>query len=271
MRRWNDVRRVGDWKWVLDLAQDRMNGCVKTEGFLDDLVVKVKLMEITIGQGVELASLRVDTKNALLLLVKLLLDVGTVSELQEDPGRSGRGRVLAGHEQSNHHVCNLMRRDLSAILVLALHEVPDHILFTFTGLSRLALSNSRTPFLNNLGVNLGHLLVSNISLPVMREWRPWEHEVDRAKSHIEVMVEVCKGGVELLADLLSLKGAGGGIDSQLGHGGHSIKFSLLWLQSLLGRLAGKFLVGSDILLDFAADKLDVGRKGGGGEAEFNEL
>lgn len=62
-----------------------------------------------------------------LLVVHGLIDVGPAGKLEQRPGRRGRRRVLAGHEEGNHDVGNLEVRQRSAVLVRLVLEGRDHV------------------------------------------------------------------------------------------------------------------------------------------------
>jgi len=63
----NNPVGVWDTHWRLDLTHNGVERGVKTESFLDDVVVEDKLAEGLIGEGPEVLS-----KNTLLLLIEVL-------------------------------------------------------------------------------------------------------------------------------------------------------------------------------------------------------
>lgn len=129
--------------------------------------------------------------------------------------------MLACHEKGNHHVGNLAVGDGCAVLVLAVpaarkekishqsknsskedtHQVPYHVLFS--GLRRGI--SGLTSLLDDGHVRFGHLLLRIIASPVLWKRCPWQHKVDRGEAHVEVVVEIGKGRVELVANLLALQ------------------------------------------------------------------
>lgn len=96
----------------------------------------------------------------------------------------------------------------------------------------------------------------------MGKRRPGEHEIDRGKSHVEVMIKCRKGGIKSTADLLALQGTRGGIDGNLSDGLANVERPLWLLERR--RVLNK-------IFDLFGDKFDVGSKRFGGKAKFDEL
>ena len=149
VRSGNDPVGASNGERVLDHAHNAVDGSVDTEGLLDDLSVKRQAAEVLVVEGLDGAVL-VQAKDLLLLLEKVILNIGSGGEAEKNPADGGRRAVLASHEQRNHHVGDFLVGDSLAVLVLAVHQVPDHVL--------LSVSRSRvarfTPFLDNIHVNL---------------------------------------------------------------------------------------------------------------------
>lgn len=256
----NDPVGAFDGEGVLDYAHDAVNRSVDAKSFLDNLSVQRETAEILVVEVLD-SAIGVDTKDLLLLLEKVVLNIGPGSETEENPADSGRGAVLASHEQSNHHVGNLAVGNVLAVLVGAVHQVPDHV-FLPVSRGQVALL---TPFLDNIHVHLGHLLLGSIASTVVRQRQPAELEVDRDKTTVEVVVELCETGIESFANLSALKGARGGVDGEFGESGWEVKGAVLGRETLGGCVLGEEVVG------FGADEFDVGAEGGRGQAELDEL
>lgn len=166
--------------------------------------------------------------------------------------------MLASHEQGNHHMGNLLIGDLLASLVLAVHQVPDHVRLAVLGLCLAAVASS----LDNLHVCFRHLTLSSVALAVLRERSPGKHEVDRGETHVEVVVKIGEGAVELGADFLALERATSSVDSQLGHGLGYIQLAGITLEP----------VGvCEEVLSLGGDDGNVGAESLGGQAELDEL
>ena len=115
--------------------------------------------------------------------------------------------MLAGHEESDHHVRDLNVRDRCAIFVGAGHEVPDHVIL-------IPLFAAVAPGLDDFRVCLRHSVLRVVAFSVVRQRRPGEHEVYWGEAHVEVVVEVGEAGVEPAADFFALEGARGGVDGE---------------------------------------------------------
>lgn len=46
MGRGNDVRRAGNWKRILDFAQERMDRPMETEGLSDDILMQGEIVNV---------------------------------------------------------------------------------------------------------------------------------------------------------------------------------------------------------------------------------
>jgi len=117
-----------DREGVLDHAHDAVNGSVNAKSLLDNLSVQRKAAEILVVEVLD-GAIGVQAKDLPLFLKKFILDVGSRSKAKQDPADSGGRAVLAGHKQGNHHVGNFLIGDSLAVLVFAVHQVPDHVLF----------------------------------------------------------------------------------------------------------------------------------------------
>ena len=73
--------------------------------------------------------------------------------------------MLAGHEERDHHACDLVFGDGGTVFVDAIHEVPEHVVGFSLGWVLAALAD-------NVGVDLGHFLLSNVALAVLGERSP---------------------------------------------------------------------------------------------------
>lgn len=234
----------------LDGAHDRVDRGVEAESLLDD-----GLVERELGKILKLQRGEVGTESLDLLLVELLHNVGVLGETEHDPRAGGRGRVLAGHEEGNHHMGDLVVGDGGAVLVGRVHEMLHHVVLGVIVVLVAAL-------LDGVHVDLGDGSLSVVTLAVPGERSPVKHEVDGGEAHIKVVVESGEGLVKLAADDAALEGVGGGEDGDLGH--------------LLGDIdnAGLALeVGAllEVVAHLARDDGDVGSEGLGGKSDLHEL
>jgi hypothetical protein len=138
-----------DGQRVLDHAHNAVNGSVDAESLFDNLSVQRKAAEVLIVEVLDRA-VGVQAKDLLLFLEQVVLDVGSGSKAEQDPADCGRRAVLSGHEQGDHHVGNLTVGNGLAVLVFAVHQVPDHVLFPVSGCGFAR----RTPFLDDIHVDL---------------------------------------------------------------------------------------------------------------------
>lgn len=248
---WDDEVGVGDGHRRLDLAEDRVDGSVEAEGLLEDGLVQCELADVLVGQGRE-----VGAQNTDLLLVEFLDDIGAGGEVKHHPGAGRRRRVLAGHEHGNHHVCNLLVGDRGAVLVNRCHKMADQVVLIL-----IRFVSSATG-LDDLRVCLGKNSLGAIASTVLRQRSPVKHEVDWGESHVEVVEEVGKYGVESGSDFLSLEGTGSGIDGDLRHGCGKVGLSAGALECW---------AGLDEVGDLVDDKGHVGLECLGGKTDFHEL
>jgi hypothetical protein len=260
VRGWDHPVGAFDGEGVFDDAHDAVDRGVDAEGLLDDLGVEGQAAEVLVVEGFDRA-VGVQAEDALLFFEKVFLDVGSGGEAEEDPADGGGRAVLAGHEERNHHVGNLAIGHGLAVLVFAVHQVPNHVLFP---VSRGRVARC-APFLDNVRVHLSHLLLGSITSAVVGQGQPAELEVDRDETAVEVVVEFCKAGVESFADLLALERARGGVDGEFGESGREVD----------GAAVGSEMLGRCILGEegdgLGGDEFDVGAEGGGGQAELDEL
>ena len=169
--------------------------------------------------------------------------------------------MLSGHEQGNHHVGNLAIGDSLAVLVYAVHQVPDHVLFPVGG----GGFARRTPLLDNFSVHLCHLLLRSITSAVVRERQPAQLEVDRDETTVKIVVELSKASVESFADFPALERARGSVDGQFGKSGREVKSAAAGSEALRGCILVEESLG------LASDEVDVGAEGSGSEAVLDEL
>lgn len=163
--------------------------------------------------------------------------------------------MLAGHEQSNHHVGDLVVRDGGAVLVHRCHEMlhnVEFIVFVAEGLS----------FLNGIHVDLGNGTLSVVTLAVPGERGPVQHKVDGGEAHVEVVVQVGQSLVKLVADKSALKSVGSSEDCNLGHSLGNVDGSRLALEG-----SGALEVGGNLV----GDDGNVGSERFGGKSNFHEL
>lgn len=160
-----------------------------------------------------------------------LPDVGAVSEVEEDPGTGGGAGVLAGHEKSDHDVGDfVVLEDLAAAVVLV-HERGNHIVFLFLSIEdcfefttwdqedeKKAYTRWVLPaFTDNVLVELTHLLVSSIPLPVTVERQPREQPMKGSETAVQIHVNLSEALINQAPDFLSLKSPSSGEDSDFGH------------------------------------------------------
>ena len=89
--------------------------------------------------------------------------------------------MLAGHEQSNHHVGNLMVGNRLAVLVRRGHEMLHHVVLAI-------IRSLSAAVLDNVHVDLSNSSLSVITLAVRREREPVKHEVVGCEAHVQVVV-----------------------------------------------------------------------------------
>lgn len=143
----------------------------------------------------------------------------------------------------------------SAILVSTRHQVPDHIL-------RVLLTTLLTTLANDVNISLGQLALRGVTLAVVRQWGPGQHEVNRGKTHIQIVIHFRKGRVESVPNFFTLQRAGGSIDGDFRNDLRDIECSFRLLES-----GG----GLDKIVDFVGDQGNVRAQRLGGETEFDEL
>ena len=247
----NVVGAVGH-KRLLDLAHNGVNRGVNTEGFLDDLSVQRQLGKVFVCQGGEILS-----ESRLLLLKELFDEAGVLSQTEEDPSDGRGGRVLTSHQKRNHDTSDLVLRDLCAILVLAVQQVPYHIV-----LALLSLGLTIPAPADDIGVQLDHSLTCVVTRTVVGKRGPGEHEVDGREAHVKIVVQFGKARVEGVTDLLALERAGGSVDGELSHDLGDIESALLSREGL---------VALDEVLGFFGDDGNVGAEGILGKTKLDEL
>lgn len=204
----DDEVGVGDAHVGLDLAEDGVEWWVHAESLLNDVHEVGALHDALVVERTEGAiGLAIDLD---LFVVELVGDLGVSCEVEKSPADGSHRSVLSSHEKRNHNVSNLGVVERAAILVRAVHEVRKHIRL-LVGVGILAA------LLDEVLVGLRDGLVGSVTLAVVRERNPWEHEVKGLETHIEVVVELCKLAIELIADFLALESAGSSEDGNLGY------------------------------------------------------
>lgn len=197
------------------------------------------------------------SESGLLLLEELLDEAGVLSQTEEDPSDGRGGRVLTSHQERNHDTSDLVLRDLFPILVLAVQQVPYHIVLALLPLG-LAIPSPA----NDIGVQLDHSLTCVVTRTVVGKRGPGEHEVDGREAHVKIVVQFGKARVEGVTDLLALKRAGGSVDGELSHDLGDIEGALLTLEGL---------VALDEVLGFFGDDGNVGAKSVLGKTKLDKL
>lgn len=245
----NDKLGTGDGHGRCDGAHDGVNGGVQAKSLLDNGLVEGQLGEVFVGQG-----RKVGAENTDLFLVELLHDLRVLGETEHDPRAGGGGRVLAGHEEGNHHVGDLVVGDLGAVLVGRVHQMGHDI--ESVGAALLAA------LLDFVHVDLGNGALGVITLLVPGERGPVQHEVDGGEAHVEVVVERSKGLVELVADLGALKSVGGGENGDLGQLRGEVDDA---------RLALEVGAALEVVGNLVGDDRSVGAEGFSGEGNLHEL
>jgi hypothetical protein len=149
VRRRNNPVGAFDGQRVLDHAHNAVNGSVDAKSFFDDLSVEGKAAEVLVVEVLD-GAVGIQAKGLLLFFEQVVLDVGSGSKAEQDPADCGRRAVLSSHEQGDHHVGDFTVGNSLAVLVFAVHQVPDHVLFPVSG-CRFA---RRAPFLDDIHVDL---------------------------------------------------------------------------------------------------------------------
>ncbi len=187
------VGTVGRLDRGFDFAHDGVDRRVQPEGLLDDLRVEGQPLQGVVGEGRQ-----VGPQHGPLLGVEFFRDVRAAGQPEDDPRDGRRGGVLPRHEEGNHHVSDFGVRDFTAVFVPARHEIPDHVV-------RVLLHPRLPPGADDIQVDLGHRALRIISLFVMRQRRPRQHEIDGGEPHVEIVIEIGKARVKLVADLFALQ------------------------------------------------------------------
>lgn len=245
----DDILGAGDGHGRLDGAHDGVDRGVEAESLLDDGLVERELGEILVLEGGKILAKVVD-----LFLVESFHNIRSGGETAHDPGAGGRRRVLAGHQQGNHHVGDFVIGNLGAVLVGGVHEMLHHILLAIIATSATAL--------HCVHVDLGDSSLGVITAVVPGEGSPVKHEVDGRKAHIQVVVEVGKLLVELVADLPALERVRGGEDGDLSHLGADVDNARLALE-----VGGTLEVAGNLV----GDDGHIGAESFGGEGNLHEL
>jgi hypothetical protein len=163
--------------------------------------------------------------------------------------------VLSSHEKRNHDTGNLVLGNLCAVLVLAIHQVPDHVVGILLCVASSALAH-------NLRVQVDHCLARIVACAVVGKRCPRKHKVDGREAHVEVVVEFGKLGVEGVSDFLALERVRGGVDGELSHDLWHVESTLVSLE---------VFVALDEILDFLCNDGNVGAEGFLCETELDKL
>lgn len=140
-------------------------------------------------------------------------------------------------------MCNLLIRHRLSVLVLASHQVGNHIR------APLLIKPSLPSIFDNIHVDLSHLCVRGVSTSIVRKRSPREQEVDRCEAKIEIMVKDGKLGCKLTTNFLALEGTGSSEKSDFGHGVGYIDNA---------RSTSERRHRGDVVDNFPLDQLDVG-------------
>ena len=162
--------------------------------------------------------------------------------------------MLTSHEKRNHHVRNLLIRDHGTILVRRSNQL-CHDIQSVQISSGLAL-------LNDIHVKFCDSSLSVVASAVVRQWSPWEGEVDWRETHIEIVVELGEVRVEFGSDLFSLQRVRRSVDRDLRHDIDDVENTLVALE------VGGFL---DKVLHFALDDWNIRPEGLGAETNLHKL
>lgn len=114
---------------------------------------------------------------------------------------------------------DLLVWDWCPVAVHAAHQVRDHVCaFGFIPAGEVVLFAGFASRLDDLEVDLAHTSVCFISLAVVGERGPGEHEVYRGEAEVKVVEELGELGGHFGADFFALEGASCCEDGYLGHG-----------------------------------------------------
>lgn len=246
----DDILGSGDGHRAFDGAHNGVDRGVQTEGLLDDGLVKRELGEIFVLKRGEISAEVLD-----LFLVEFFHNVGARGETKHDPGASGRRGVLASHQESDHHVGDLVVGNLDTVLVLRVHQMPHDIL-------RFLLILTAAARLDGIHVDLSDGPLGVVATVVPGKRGPVKHEVDRRETHVEIVVKGSKRLVELATDLLALERMRGGEDGDLGHLGRNVDNAGFALE--IGALL-------EVARDLIRDDGNVGLESLRGERDLHEL
>lgn len=233
MRGRDNVLGSGDGHRALDGAQDRVNGGVQAQSFLDDGLVERQLGEILVGKLGQVGAESLD-----LLLVEILHNLRVLGEAEHNPGAGGRRGVLAGHEQGNHHVGDLVVGHLDAVLVGRVHQVLHDVELGVLLCVGAAL-------LNGVHVNLSDSALGVVAAAVPGQGSPVQGEVDGGEAHVKVVVEGGERLVEFGADGAALESVRCGEDGDFGHLLGHVDDAGLALEVGVALKVGGDLVGDD--------------------------
>jgi len=247
----DDVVRVANVHGRLDLADDGVDRGVHAEDFADDVVQDGHLGNILVDERA-----RVGAANRLLFTVEFRDDLGFVGKVKKEPHSGCHRGVLSGHQEGNHHVCDFLVGDGGSILVAAVHQVPDHILFL------AGHDGVFAPLLNQVHVEASHLPLRGITTLVAGEREPRKQEVHRIEAEIEIVKERCERSVESVANLFALQRTRSSEDSDLRNNLAERNGALRTLE-VLGLL--------EVVLHLLNDQRSVSLEGVDSQSEFHEL
>lgn len=165
--------------------------------------------------------------------------------------------MLAGHEDSDHHVGYLLVWDGRSVAVDTPHQVPDHV-----RLLTLGFGATLPALVDDLHVDRPHLGMGGIAPPVVGQRSPGQDEVQGAEAEIEVVVKLGEFVRQSLSDLDALKGSACRVDGDLGQDGGCIDHTGLALEGARAL---------DVVQDLLFDQAHVRFEGMLRKAKFDKL
>lgn len=263
-----------DGDGLADLAHDGVDRGVDTEGLADDRVQNRELAHLLVSHVAETAVGGGEVLD--LLVINGLGDVGVAGDMEKDPGASGRGSVLAGHEEGDHDVGDFVLLEGTTVFVALLNEGGHGVFFVLcmsleSGSKRKRNVTHDFTSCNTLpedvNVELGHLLVGSVPLPVTGQREVGEQEVERREASVEIIVQASERLVERRSNLLALEGPGGGENGDFLHDIDNVERAPF----ALGLGGGEAWLGGDEVLNLLFDHADVRAELVDGEGDLDKL
>lgn len=171
----------------------------------------------------------------------------------EPSSRLDRGETY----ECNHHVRDIAVRNRRAVLVAAIHQVPNHIRLVNSPLRSIVAT-----LLDDIHVKLGDLALGNITAPVTRRRQMREQEVHRVETVVQIVVDSGKASVKPITHLLPLERAAGRENRNLGDNLHHRRDTGGALEVL------RFF---KVVLDLLDDEGDVGFERFRGQPKLHKL